>query len=77
MSLKPVYPKKRYVITFSKENNNCFAISGPHIDGKHEAVKVFLGPSANILARQAFDDGADEVKHDYDLGIVDMLGYFR
>lgn len=73
MSLKPTYPKKRYKIEFI---DGQFVMSGPYIEGKDE-VQVWMGKSARALANQAFDSGADEVAHNYDLGIVDSLGKLR
>lgn len=73
MSLKPTYPKKRYVIEFV---NNQFTLSGPYIEGKEE-VQVWLSDSPMKLSKLAFDAGADEVVHNYDLAIVDSVGKLR
>lgn len=74
MSLKPVYPKKRFKIEFIDGE---FVMTGPYIDGNEGEVQVWKSPSPNPLATRAFDDKADEVVHNYDLALVDILGKLR
>jgi len=66
MNLNPVYPKKRYVIEFIKEER-LFSITSPD-------NIVVRSTTPWQLSKMAFDDGADEVVHNYDLGIVDSVG---
>ena len=74
MNLKRAYPKKCYKIEFI---DNEFVMSGPFIDGENKDVQVWKNKNVRVLANQAFDMGADEVAHNYNLGVVDTFGNLR
>lgn len=77
--LRNVYPKKRYKIEYipSPEDGFSFVMTGPYIDENTEQVKVWKGTKPSALSNKAFDDGADEVAHNYDLSLLDILGNMR
>jgi hypothetical protein len=68
MSLKRVYPKRRFEIELIDGE---FVMTGPYIEGSDGPVKVWKSKNSKALARQAFDDNADEVAHNYDITLID------